>query len=387
MQPSADAVYRYIGQWLGDDLETSNADTASTWPWRHLDAFAEQWPVPSGQDLDAEIPAAAPGELRPVTSLKGRGALRRRTIAGLLLYAPAIVMPADELVQDWHEPGDRDEHARVLLREKLSWLARIRPLVANGTILFSRRLPGDEWSSLIDGLNPALEPRFRALDDMSWDDWNAAGWEWPEMTSDEMAGINRAVSSVMGTSLELVARGAGQPLALDTVESIAFEHALIGRRLVDGRMTALQRLDKFQVPDFSGSFEQIVALRDSDEWERWREAMRTGIELVTEIPDDQDSAREASAILKDHLAKQLLEIDRASRSSTALSALRSGSKGMAVTALGAASVTALTGDPVAMGSAVLPLVADPVGEYLESKRRRRKHKAVIDVLLEFHSLE
>ncbi|MEI2270242.1 hypothetical protein OHB93_13055 [Microbacterium sp. No. 7] len=386
MQSSARAVYDYVEEWLGEDLTVTNAQLVSSWPWEHLVLLAEQWPTPSGADLDLQIPPVVPGELRPVTAIRAPGAMRRRTVSSLLLYAPAIVVPADDLVQDWYVDGVRDDEARSALRAKLEWLARIRGLLEGGTIVYSRRLPGDEWISLIDGLNPDLQARFRVFDDMSWSDWNDAGWSWPQVSPEEMLGINRAVGSVMGTSLELVSRGAGQALSLEPVESIAFDRVLNGRKIGDGRLTALERIGEFEVPDFSLKVEDLMALRNSDDWEDWREALRAGIDMVTNIPADPAGAKEATAILTDHLGRRLFKIDKTSKTSRALSAMRSGSKGFAITGIGAVSATVATGDPTALVAAGPAAIADPVAEYISALVKRRKNRAVLDVLLEFHHM-
>ncbi len=188
----------------------------------------------------------------------------------------------------------------------------------------------------------------------------------------------------MGTSLELVSRGAGQALSLEPVESIAFDRVLNGRKIGDGRLTALERIGEFEVPDFSFKLEDLIALRNSDDWEEWREALRAGIDMVTNIPADPAGAKEATAILTDHLGHRLLKIDKTSKTSRALSAMKSGSKGFAITGIGAVSATVATGDLSALVAAGPAAIADPVAEYISALVKRRKNRAVLDVLLEFH---
>lgn len=389
MQRSTQAVYEHISAWSGEALSERNATKIAVWPWEHLTEFANGWPSADGADLDSEIEPVYLGRLRAVTSLGGgQPGARRRQLADLLLYAPEIVTPADDLAQDWYSEGDEDTTAaRAQLRAQLVWLAKIRPLVETGEITFSRRLPGDEWAAFIDGLNANIEQRFRMLDDMSRKDWEAGGWNWPaDISDDDLLWVNRSVGVQMGTSLDLVARGAGQALSLQTVEEIAFARVLSGRQLTDGRVATLERLGDFELPDFEAKFSTLLALRSSDAWERWREAVRIGVTVATDVPDTEEGAREASKILLDHVATQLLEVNSDASKSKALTALRRGTKGFVVTALGAASSAVVAGDPSALIAGVAPAIADPGGEYLAQLFPRRKNRAVLDVLLAIHDV-
>lgn len=389
MQPSVQAVYDHVAAWSGETLTEATASRLASWPWEHLAEFADQWPTPEGRDLDCEIEPVHLGRLRAVTSLGGgQAAARRQKLASLLLYAPEIVTPADDLVQGWYISGDDDTNrARQELQDQLAWLAKIRPLVESGEITFSRRLPGDEWAAFFDNLNPDVQRRFRLLDDMSRTDWEKGGWDWPRAISDEeLFWVNRSVAIQLGTSLELVARGAGQAFSLEPVEEIAFARVLGGKRLTDGRVTTLERLGDFALPDFQTDFSTLLALRRSDTWERWREALRVGVTVATDVPDTEDGAREASKILLDHVATQLLEIDGEARKSKVLTAARRGTKGFVVSGLGAVSSAVVTGDPASLVAGVAPAIADPAAEYLAQLFPRRKNRAVLDVLMALHNV-
>ncbi len=389
MQRSAQALYDHISAWSDERHSEETASKIAEWPWEHLVEFADAWPSPDGADLDSEIEPVYLGRLRAVTSLGGgEPVARRRQLATLLLYAPEIVTPADDLFQGWYIAGDKDTiEARIELRAQLSWLAKIRPLVETGEITFSRRLPGDEWAAFIGGLDPNVEQRFRALDDMSRKDWEAGGWHWPaDISDEELLWVNRSVGIQMGTSLELVARGAGQALSLDPVEKTAFARIIGGKQLTDGRVTTLERLGDFALPDFEADLSTLLALRRSDAWEGWREAVRVGVTVATDVPDTDEGAREASKILFDHVATQLLEVNGEATKSKALAAIRRGTKGFIVTGLGAASSAVANGDPSALLAGVAPAIAEPGAEYLAQLFPRRKNRAVLDVLLAIHDV-
>lgn len=386
MQQSARSVYQYIESWLGEELGETTAQAASNWPPEHLVEFAKQWPDTSGPDLDAEIAPVTDGSLRPITALSGPSLMRHETVLQLLLYAPALLIPEDDLLQDWYVEDILDEDARSFLRRKITWLSKIRPLVEEGAIVFSRRQPNDGWSALIDGLDATTENRFRLLDSMTRADWEREGWFWPPASAEEFMGFNRAVSAVMGTSLELATRGAGQALALDRVEQISFRHVLSGKRVTDERVTTLQRLAQFKVPTFNQNLDLLLSLRRSDDWERWRTTLSEGVALVSDIRDIEGGARQATAILTDHLKTSLFNLNNATARSPALTAARSGAKGFTLSGLTAVAGFASTGDPAGLLLGAVPVVGDLAWDYINALLRRRKSYALLDTVIAFANL-
>lgn len=387
MQRSAEEVYEYIRSWLGGDLNDVSARAASKWPRDQLVEFGEQWPEVAGADLNSEIASLGDGSLRPITALSGPSEFRHQTLLSLLLYAPALVVPADDLLPDWYSGAVVDADARRFLMDKIAWLGKILPLVKDGSLVFSQRQPNDELSALINGFGADVEKRFRFLDDMSRGDWEREGWLWPPASDEEFKGFNRAVALSMGTSLELASRGAGQALALETVEEIAFKHVLAGKHITDDRVSTLKRLGEFEVPDFSSDTRLLLSLRGSDEWESWRAALRDGVALVSEIPDSADGAKQASAVLTDHLKKSLFNMNKTTRASPALNAARTGSKGFAVSGIAAATGVAVTGDPSGLLAGAVSGVADAGWEYVQGLFRRRKSYAVLDTVIAFTNLD
>lgn len=387
MQEPARMVYDHIQSWLDEELNEQSATKIAAWPKEQLRAFAKQWPEPPTSAINSEIQPLEPGVLRPITALSGPAAHRHQTIARLLLYAPAVVLPGNDLLQEWHGDEVPEEEMRKRIREQIAWLAKARPLVERGDVVFSYRHPDDAWASIIDGMDADGGSRFRLLDDLTREDWSKEGWQWPGGgLSDDVSGFNRAVAAVMGTSLELAGNGVGQPLSLDKVEEIAIGHVLRGRRVGDARMTTLERLGEFEVPDFDSDFNTLLSLRESDEWEAWRSALKEGVDLVHGIPYTENGAVEARGVLTDHLKTSLFRLDRATKRSTALGSARTGSKGFVLSGLSSVVGVAATGDPAGLLAGAVQAIGDPAWDYVRAKLAQRGSYAVLDTVIAFNNL-
>lgn len=389
MQPSVRTLFNYLDSWLDGDLTEERAKQVQNWPFYQLQQFGAQWPEPDGDALEHELRSLSPGELRPIAPLTG-GPLtsRGQQLLSMLLYAPTVVVPADDLWASWFDERPMDREARHELFLQLKWLGTLRPFIESGAIEFSRSHFGDELASMFDGVsNARTEGRLRLVDDMTREDWAAGGWTWPqEVGNNEIAGINRAVSLILGTSLVLARDQRGQFMALDRVSEIAMTRVLTGRPVQDGRLTTLQRLGQFDLPSFMGDPGLLLRLREDDAFERWREALSSGMAVIGDIEDKPEGRMEATAILADSLQTQLFNLRKAAGESPTMSAARNGSKSFVVGGIGAAVGTAITHDVSGLAGSIVSSAADMGWQYINELRKRRSSYAVLDMTIAFTDL-
>ncbi|WP_416264393.1 hypothetical protein ACNANV_00505 [Curtobacterium flaccumfaciens pv. flaccumfaciens] len=389
MQSAVTDVFDFLDLWLDGELNPDGARRAAEWPADHLLAFGRQWPDPDGAALEAELRILSPGELRPIVPLTGGSiSSRAQTLLELLLYAPTVVVPADDLRASWSDERPLNETARSDLRQQLEWLAVLRPFVESGAVEFVRSHAGDELASLFDGVgDERTNHRLRLIDDMTISDWRAGGWNWPDkVTPDEIFGINRAVSLLLGTSLVLAAEQKGQFTALDKVGEIAMNRAIGGRRVEDGRVSILQRLGDFDLPRFAEQPDLLYRLRGDDAFEEWRAALQSGLAVIGEIPDTPEGRKEAGGVLADVLQSKLFNVKKATTTSTVVTAAVRGSRNLAIGGIGAAIGTALTQDPSGVVGAAASGVADIGWEYVDLIAKRRASYAVLDMTIAFTDL-
>lgn len=389
MQSSVSNIFDFLDLWLDGELNPDGALRAAEWPKDHLLEFSRQWPDPDGAALEAELRDLSPGELRPIVPLSG-GAIgvRAQTLLELLLYAPSVVVPADDLRASWSDERPIDEAARSDLREQIEWLAVLRPFVESGAVEFVRSHVGDELASVFDGIgDERTNHRLRLIDDMTISDWSDGGWNWPEgVEQDDIFGINRAVSLLLGTSLVLATEQKGQFTALDKVSEIAMRRAIGGRRVKDGRVSVLQRLGDFDLPRFVEQPDLLFNLRSDDAFEGWRAALQSALAVVGEIPDTHEGRKEAGGVLADVLQSQLFNVKKATATSTVISAAVRGSKTLAIGGIGAAIGTAMTQDPSGLIGTAASGAADVGWDYVDQIFKRRASYAVLDMTIAFTDL-
>lgn len=161
-QPAAARVIADIEAWWGEGLSEGLIDRITSAPFDHLIAFHEE-----GNDLQdlyesGHLPPLAAGELRPVwgEALEPTS-FNYRTAAKLLLYVDSVVEDSHRLepfnVVEIEDARRDHVFVRRSIREDLEWLFYHRPLIDDGSILFTAKFRGLShfgfWDSFTGAFN------------------------------------------------------------------------------------------------------------------------------------------------------------------------------------------------------------------------------------------
>lgn len=367
-QPAAARVIADIEAWWGESLSDGLIDRITSAPFDHLIAFHEE-----GNDLQdlyesGHLPPLAAGELRPVwgEALEPTS-FNYRTAAKLLLYVDSVVEDSHRLepfnVVEIEDARHDHVFVRRSIREDLQWLFYHRPLIDDGSILFTAKFRGLS--------------HFGFWDSFTGDSETPAGPEW-------------AVSGNVLAAME----GTATPIAQSAAHEAAYRSMLDGHRLADGRSSELTTLARVPLPGLKGAaLQSVVHLRSTaDEFAEWRSQLRTALSTVSELPDTEHAALEAAAIVKAELSQSTQQLTKAMDRSPALSALRAASEGLGLTALGAAGSVGvatvadpndpklLVGGLVGAVPGAVVNVRDAGRAFVEASRARKTGRAVWNIL-------
>lgn len=325
---------------------------------KQLRAFEEQWPT---HDIDflrgTNLGAVPQGEIRPTFGSWWHRDEQSEISLRALLYAHSVIVDEDLL-----HPLLRLERPYLTgeVQSAMRWLATAKPLVMDGSILFTSKVRGVHPSRSVSvGRRLSEDPVIR------------------EATAD----VN--VSLISGNLL-LATEGTGTPLALSHGQEVAYGHLLNGHA-VDDRVSRLSTLARIGVPDYRASAALLVNLRQNEAvFADWRGQLLSALSAVSEMPDGDVSAGEAAAVVTSALEDATDALTRSAP--PALASLAGGTKGFVLTGLGAVAGAALSdGNPTgALVGAGITGGGDLVWEYLRAVLERRRARTVRDVILSFH---
>lgn len=192
----------------------------------------------------------------------------------------------------------------------------------------------------------------------------------------------------IGRSLQVVsaARGSATPLATTAMEAVTLQTAVLlaGHSVADRRRLNVFKLAALELPSLNP--DGIAAVRSSSEsFAGWRTAINQAMDRLDGIHEDDENwqglAREA---LSDELEPIRDLIQAELKKSTALAAMRTGTKGFTLAGVGAAAGFALGGDPViAAGGAAAAKTAEVATEYVRGLRQRKSNRAILDLSTAF----
>lgn len=370
-QPEAMRVIADIESWWGERLTVSLIDVISSAPFEHLVAFHEE-----GSDIQplyesGHLPSLPVGSLRPIWGEALEPAvLNYRTAAKMLLYVDSVVEDSHRL-EPFNVVGMEDarrdhEYVRREIRRDLEWLMYNRPLVEDGSILFTAK--------------------FRGLKEFGF--WEQVFGDGNERSSAEWQMSGNVLAAMEGTAT---------PIAQSTEHEAAYRSLLGGHAIVDGRVSELTTLARVPLPGLQGNtLQALVQLRSSaDEFTEWRQHLRAALGAVSLLADTDQAATEAAAIVRDELTRSSEHLRKSINRSPALSAIRAAGGGLTITSLGAAASAGVASmldpsDPNLVAGAVVGAVPGAVDAvrgvgkaFVEASHTRRTGKAVWNILGSF----
>jgi hypothetical protein len=384
---SAD-LYRYVESWWGADFDDKLIDRMVNAPNEHLREFAKsiRW-----SNYVSDLPEVSTGMLRPIVvnnNLEPSDSYvygRRTDGLRLLLYAHEVVLDRE---RDFFEPFDRYYYGGDAdsLATELKQIARMRPLVENGSIRFAvTNWQGRTWR------DPELEKRFLEVPEI-----RSAARELQARyrissygsEDDVLSGIAWSASGGIKYACRLAEMRFGQTLARTSLDQ-AMIRLFIQRRMIDKRQIALQKLATLKVPTMTGDIGTLVKLRQSDaDFAEWRTRLGEALTYVGELGEGEESLAEASGVVYRELADGLSQVNKAVKKSPALQAVKAGLTGLAISGITGTTAEVITNDPLvalavgaAGGSAGMFLEAGR--SYVKALQARRKGRLIMDVSMLF----
>lgn len=384
VQERALQVYAYVEAWWGERLTPDLARIISEAPAAHLRRFAADWPDNSWFYRSGHLERLKGAQLRPVYGQ--RNVSDEQSVATrMLLYVPATVLDANLLDPlapiEWR--GINLE-SRAAIRSLLTWLAESRPLVEDGSILYTGK---------VRGMHPSVYPQF-AWRKSHREDW--ANTELEGLPDGELAEAISELNYRLAGNMLVVREGTGNVLALTPAEEALYKNVLGEVPISDEQVSHLTTLSRLQVPDFRGSISTLVNLRaNADVFHEWRTALSGALRRVGDVPSDDKGADAAVDILRAELEDSLTHIKQETEKSPALRALALGGKGLILTGIGASAGAAVTtglGNPavcalVGAASGAAIKTSEGILSYFAGLKERSKAKAIWDVMLSFRDLD
>lgn len=384
--------YGLITEFWGEDLSTELTDRILSAPESHLDRFQEfLFDHPSGM---GQLPELSPGHLRPaLMSCVEDLARRRRNALDVVQLAPGVLLYAHEIVLDdvalYLTSTDPNERRRAA-----DWLMSVRPLFDQGSLFFrplssSKRHPayravfgpavGVERSDLLDlesvrtevakisailereGVNP-VDARSIVEDTLINDGTihvrHQATWANRSHRLFRTRAEMDIFRSYLGTLYEPAAR--------------------------DFNLTDLVSLS---VPVFSArEMNSLVQVRSSSEaFNNWRSHLAASLDRIPSIdPLDDDSLTMTRLRLREELLPITEGIERETRRSAALTAIREGTKNFGVAMLaGFAGFVAGGNIGAAVASASVGKVAETAVGYHKARAMQRQKAQLADLAVTF----
>jgi hypothetical protein len=218
--------------------------------------------------------------------------------------------------------------------------------------------------------------------------WDETQFDWSKVFVDGQMGATRALLwSLCGgisAACRLAAKHQAHMLAHSSLDQTIIR-ALLQRPITDNRQIALQKLAALNVPSMSGDINSLIALRQSDaDFADWRSHLGEALTYVGELGEDEESLDEAREVVSAQLSDGLIRVEKATKKSPALQALKGGLTGFALTGISMAATAAMSGDP--LKAAVVggtTKLADAGITYVKALQARRKGRLILDVSMLF----
>lgn len=380
-QPEALALFAHIEELCGEELTVECVQRfAQTTPLVELSAHADGCVDLKPLYRPGHLGLAPRGEVRPVwgEALGPRG-IYDAIAPRLLLYVDSVIETSHRLepfnVAGMEGAFESEEYVRRQVSESLEWLVRMRPLIEDGSVLFTSKFRGMAIRSLFDPrfLEPPVRGRPSSIESVEY----------------QLSG-NIAVAE----------ESSGTPLALTRDEERVYASMLSGHS-IDGDVSKMTTLARVPVPEFRGDIGALVKMRqEEDAFTEWRGHLKSALSRVESIPQSPQGVREAADVITTEMTRSAHAIGKAVRKSPFMAGLQTGQKGLGLTALGAVTGAMVT-SAIAPASAVGPFVGAAAGAasgitksaaeagmaYFAAARARNRERAVLNVMLTFRSLD
>lgn len=212
VQAAALAVINYVESYWGESLTPALASRIAAWDDSELDRFYSGWPPeasePSG--LWVDLPELRRGQVRPIAGAATSPSTELELAPLLLLYVESVLIDAGPLLPTWtlsptrrHPVKDRWE-----IVSNLGWLATMRPLVVDGSVMFTNK---------VVGLHPsAFVPLIRTIDGTRKSDWK--GTEFEGLSRSARRDRASMLAMAFAANLDSARRRHGTLLALEAIE-------------------------------------------------------------------------------------------------------------------------------------------------------------------------
>jgi hypothetical protein len=391
IEPVQTGIYGMIREFWGENLGQRLIERIVAAPADHIQAFRWETLRTAYAPLRG-LPELQRGRLRPVFAVNAADEILNRgedkirsAVPVLLLFAHEVVMDPLSLDVASYNTNER--------RAVLEWLLQVKPLYDDGAIHFkpvtsSKRHP----SRSLAYRDPELIARVVALRDPFVADFVSryAGHyrgDPKEVEFEIVSLLLRDATShfdfhrLYGSRAHKLVRTAAEQVILKRVLGDVSPY-------VDTRELTLSSLMHLAVPAFKPDVRSLVAVRRSGEaFAEWRLSLGNAVNRL-DLASIQDTSRLAEIIenLRGELAPLAERVEKASRRSPALAALRTGTKGFALSAIAAGAGLSIGGSPVSalVGAGATKTVEGAI-EYFKAREARRKDKAVLDLVLSFSS--
>jgi hypothetical protein len=376
------AIYDHIESWWGDKFDDELIERMVYAPMKHKLAFTKSV-RPLWKELwkssGARLRAIPRGVLRPALTASYENYSQQMTRAmRVLLYAHEIVLDKDH----FFDFDPRIHNFVGCYRDSLEQMARMRPLVEDGSIKFATIS-----SDVIDpSLGLDVDDIMELPEVAEWLEPNADSLPTQEGKKSFMRLLTSHSYGGISIACNLAAKHQAHMLAQDSSEQ-AVIRALLQRSEVDKSHAVLRQLAAVNVPAMIGDIDALIKLRQSEaDFADWRTHLGEAMVYIEDLGGaDWKSLDEASDSVYKHLMDGLSQVEKAVKKSPALQALKGGLQGLALTGLSAAATSvAYGGDPVktVVGGGVGKL-GDVVINYVKAVKARRKDHLIWDVAMMF----
>jgi len=377
VQPIAKAVIDYVEGYWDAPLTLSLVERIIRWDDNELDRFYAGWPMNTSERATQwfDLPQLERGQIRPILGALTSPTTELELAPLLLLYVESVLVDAMPISPTWTFSARRRHpmRDRYDILVYLGWLAAMRSLVLDGSVLFANKVVSLEPES--------LAPVFGAILDSKKSHWKGTRFEG--LSRKQRLEQSHWVVTDFAANIHEARRGHGTALALDFVEERLYELTIGQRANSSQRPARLAQLGAWNVPLFRADASDLAAVRSADRFVEWRSTLTRALDDVAGLPASSN-AGDARGLLASELAASFSNVKREAARSPALRAMTSGWKGLAFGGVVGAVEGSITGTAwggaVAAGAAI---TSNAVSEYLQAKHVHAENNAVWDVVMSF----
>ena len=380
--------YCIVEDWWGEALSRSLIERVSSAPTDHVQRFLVAAKDEVRRSSHNALPPLPAGNLRPLVLETGTDSIQHGdhyryidSAARLLTYSHEAVIEEPFA----HGPLHLDAS---LLAPLLTRLLRVRPLWELGALRFAQvgarqRHPSRNFSLTgLSNLDAATADEIRS----AWADVRATlppnvAWDDLDFSVSNNVGLSVRMVFERPDSLQAIARSPAEDILLRT--AIA-NGARMSTRTQDVRLQSLARLS---LPGANLPVPSLVTLRTNDAlYADFRSKLGNALDEVERLPEGERWLSTATELVSQELRPTTDQLQAAVRKSPALAAAKTSLGKFSLSAIGSAAGAMHGGglSSALLGGAV-GKAAEAVQTYIHERQRQRADKAVLDIVVSFHS--